>query len=115
MIKVFKILLFLVIVIVGFGQAVLHLWNWLMPMIFKLPMLTFWQAVGLMGLSWLLFGGWRGFAGPGGGRGPWRLRMMERWEHMSPEEREKFQQGMRGRCGPFGRGERKKADQPAGV
>jgi hypothetical protein len=27
--------------------------------------------------------------------------MMERWEKMTPEEREKFRQGMRGRCGPF--------------
>jgi hypothetical protein len=26
---------------------------------------------------------------------------MERWEQMTPEEREKFRQGMRGRCGPF--------------
>jgi hypothetical protein len=28
--------------------------------------------------------------------------MLERWEQMTPEEREKFRQGMRGRCGPFG-------------
>jgi len=28
--------------------------------------------------------------------------MKERWEHMTPEEREKFRQGMRGRCGSFG-------------
>jgi len=28
--------------------------------------------------------------------------MMERWEHMTPEERQKFKEGMRGRCGPFG-------------
>jgi hypothetical protein len=31
----------------------------------------------------------------------WRRRMMERWEHMTPEEREKFRQSMRGRCGSF--------------
>jgi hypothetical protein len=29
--------------------------------------------------------------------------MMERWERMTPEERQKFKEGMRGRCGPFGR------------
>jgi hypothetical protein len=28
--------------------------------------------------------------------------MDERWERMTPEEREKFQQGMRTRCGSFG-------------
>jgi len=29
----------------------------------------------------------------------WRARMMDRWEHMSEEEREKFRQGMGRRCG----------------
>lgn len=28
--------------------------------------------------------------------------MMERWEKMTPEEREKFRNSMRGRCGHFG-------------
>ena len=94
-------ILFLIIVIAGFGQAVLHLWNWLMPTLFRLPAITFWQAVGLLGLSWLLFGGWRGFSGSGhGGRGKWRNRMAERWEHMTPEEREKFRAGVQGRCSP---------------
>jgi hypothetical protein len=27
--------------------------------------------------------------------------MMERWEQMTPEEREKFRQGMHGHCGSF--------------
>jgi Ca2+/H+ antiporter, TMEM165/GDT1 family len=101
---VLKIVVFLLVVVLGFGQAVLHLWNWLMPVLFHLPLITFWQAVGLLGLSWLLFGGWRGFRGPGGHRGgPWRRRMAERWESMTPEEREKFKQGMRRGCGPFSR------------
>jgi hypothetical protein len=51
----------IMIVIAGFGQAVLQLWNWLMPELFGLRPLRFWQAVGLMGLSWILFGGLRGF------------------------------------------------------
>jgi hypothetical protein len=51
----------IMIVIEGFGQAVLQLWNWLMPELFGLRPLRFWQAVGLMGLSWILFGGLRGF------------------------------------------------------
>ena len=32
----------------------------------------------------------------------WRRRMHERWEHMTPEEREKFRQGVRERCGHRG-------------
>ena len=35
----------------------------------------------------------------GSGRSNFRRRMAERWEHMTPEERERFRQGMRGRCG----------------
>jgi hypothetical protein len=95
---VVKVLVFLAVAIAGFGAAVHYLWNWLMPNLFGLQPITFWQAVGLLALSWLLFGGWRGFRGPGRGR-HWQRRMMERWEQMSPEEREKFRQGLRGRCG----------------
>jgi hypothetical protein len=31
----------------------------------------------------------------------WRRRMMERWEQMTPEEREKFRESLKS-CGPFG-------------
>jgi hypothetical protein len=51
------------IAIAGFGSAVWQLWNMLMPTLFHLPAIGFWQAVGLMALSWLLFGGWRGAGG----------------------------------------------------
>ena len=40
--------------------AVSALWNGLMPAIFGLPTITYWQALGLMALSWILFGGLRG-------------------------------------------------------
>jgi len=93
-----RVLLFLIIAIAGFGQAVLQLWNWLMPSLFGFHTITFWQAVGLLALSWVLFGGWRGMHGPGYSR-RWQRRMMERWENMTPEERERFREGIRGRCG----------------
>lgn len=86
------------IAIVLFGQAVHYLWNWLMPTLFHLPALTYWQSVGLLFLSWILFGGWRGYRGPRGGRGH---RMMARWNRMTPEERAKFREFVRSRCGPF--------------
>jgi hypothetical protein len=95
----FKVALFLTIAIAGFGQAVLHLWNWLMPSLFGLPAITFWQAVGLLALSWILFGGWRGFGGRSVGMSHRRRRMMETWAQMTPEEREKFRAGMRHGCG----------------
>jgi hypothetical protein len=91
--------IFLLIVIAGFGQAVLQLWNLLMPEIFGLHPISFWQAVGLMALSWILFGGLGMFRGRPLWATNWRHRMGERLERMSPEERERFLQGMRRRCG----------------
>jgi hypothetical protein len=87
-----KIIIVLFIVVAGFGQAVLQLWNWLIPAIFGLHPITFWQAVGLMGLSWILFGGFRGIWGM-----PRRAHRAERWDRMTPEQREKFQKAMQER------------------
>lgn len=80
------------------GVIVTGLWNALMPALFGLKAITFWQAIGLLFLSRFLFGGFRGR--PGRSR-HWRHRMMERWEQMTPEEREKFRDSVRGRCGSF--------------
>ena len=92
----FGIALLITIVIAGFGRAVFQLWNWLVPSIFGLPPISFWQAVGLLALSWILFGGWRGGWGC---RQRWSHRIGARWERMTPEEREKFRAGMQSRCG----------------
>jgi hypothetical protein len=37
------------------GAVTMWLWNWLMPAIFKLPAIGFWQAVGILLLSHILF------------------------------------------------------------
>jgi hypothetical protein len=81
------------------GLIVMRLWNWLTPALFGWHVITFWQALGVLILSKILFGGFRGRPGP-----PffWRRRMMERWAKMTPEEREKWRESMRGRCGSFG-------------
>jgi len=98
LLKGLKFTLFAVLFLALFGFVLMSLWNWLMPALFGWHVITFWQALGLLILSKILFGGFRG--------GPrrhwyWRRRMMERWEQMTPEEREKFRQGMRAQCGPF--------------
>ncbi len=81
------------------GEVVRLLWNWLLPALFGWREITFWQALGLLALCRILFGG---FGFRGSSRSNVRRRMEERWEHMTPEERERFRQGTRGRwgCGP---------------
>jgi hypothetical protein len=81
------------------GEVVMHLWNWLLPMLFGWRQVTFWQAVGLLALCRILFGSWGGRGHRGAG---FRRHMGQRWERMTPEEREKFREGMRSRCGGFG-------------
>jgi Ca2+/H+ antiporter, TMEM165/GDT1 family len=78
------------------GLIVKLLWNWLLPPLFGWPQLTFWQALGMLALCRILFGGF-GFGG--GGHSDHRRRLDERWQRMTPEERERFRQGMRWRMG----------------
>ena len=103
--KVLKIVVFVCIVVAVVSFVVMRLWNALMPSIFGLHTIGYWQALGLLVLSKLLFGGFR--PGHGGGQ-RWRRRMMDRWEHMTPEEREKFKQGMRHGCGGWKQNEEKR-------
>lgn len=86
-------------IIDGMSEGVHELWNWLMPAMFKLPSIGFWQAVGLLVLSWLPFGGF-GWLGRDPGRRLARRSMAERWTHMSAEERAMLREGLRRRrCG----------------
>jgi hypothetical protein len=45
----------LCIVAVLLGYPLMLLWNWLMPELFHLPIISFWQAIGLNILSSILF------------------------------------------------------------
>jgi hypothetical protein len=79
-----------------FGFIVMYLWNWLVPAVLGGRAVNFWQALGLLILARIMVGGL------GGGHGDDKHRrgpgMMERWEQMTPEEREAFRQGLRYRC-----------------
>jgi hypothetical protein len=85
----------LIFVFIG-GEIVMLLWNWLLPPLFGWRAITFWQALGLLALCRILFGG---FGSHGSGRSGFRRRMEERSEHLTPEERERFRQGIRERSG----------------
>jgi hypothetical protein len=83
------------------GLAVSGLWNLLMPAIFGLPAINFWQALGLFLLGRLLFGRFGGW-----GHRMRKARFVRGWKDLKPEERERFSRAM-GSCRPgsFGEGE----------
>ncbi len=97
--RIVKFVVLAVLFVGVFSFVVMALWNWLMPALFGWHAISYWQALGILVLSKILFGGFRG--GPGASHWGWRRRMMERWDQMTPEEREKFREGLRGHCGPF--------------
>ena len=70
------------------GEIVRLLWNWLLPPLFGWPEVSFWQALGLLALCRILFGG----LGIGGSN-------RRRGRDFTPEERERFRQRVRERLG----------------
>jgi hypothetical protein len=66
-----------------FSAVTMWLWNWLMPAIFKLPAIGFWQAVGILLLSHILFKG--GYRGRAGRSRRMKAKVRERMAEQSPE------------------------------
>lgn len=90
--KCWKIGVMVVIGIAALGWVVMALWNWLVPTLFVGGKeIDYVQAMGVLLLSKILFGGFRGHCG----HKHWHKHRLER---MTPEERERFMSGMRGGC-----------------
>jgi len=80
-----KIGLWAVAGIAAVTWVVMQLWNCLLPDLFAgVSRIGYWQALGLLALSRILFGGLRG-----GGHGHWRARRAH-WESLTPEERQQL-------------------------
>ena len=98
---ILKIVGFVLVIMVVAGFVVEMLWNALLPHLFHFPEITYWEALGILILSKLLFGGFKGRHGGGhpGWRGAWRARWEAKIAKMSPEEREKFKAAWEKKCG----------------
>ncbi len=110
-----KLLMFSPLILIAFaafvalgGVIIRELWNGLLPTIFGWHTITFWQALGLLVLSRLLFGSFGMHGGPGSRA---RMRMWDRWDSMTPEERQRVREGMRGKFG-FGSSSGESQGQP---
>ncbi len=83
-----------------FGAIVMALWNAILTAIIGVKTITFLQALGILLLSKILFGGFGRRGGwQGGRRQHWKNNLQNRWAGMTPEEREKFKTELRSRCG----------------
>lgn len=80
-----------------FGSVVMLLWNNLLPALFGIGTITFWQALGILVLSKILFGGF------GGGHKGHKCHCSShhdhgKWMHLSSEEKEKIKSAWGDKC-----------------
>lgn len=87
-----KIVVMIALAIVAFTFVTMWLWNWLVPELFNGPMIDFWQTLGLLVLSKILFSGFGKKSGHDSG--PWKGYWKNKLGKMTPEERERFKKKM---------------------
>jgi len=95
----FIIIAFIITTLLSF--IVMALWNNILTVVLHVSAVTFWQALGILVLSKILFGGFKGKGRWGHRNEKWRREreeMHEKWHTMTPEEREKIKQEWRNRC-----------------
>lgn len=91
-----KFLALAVVAVTVLGYAVMWLWNAVIPGVTGFHAITYLQALALLVLSRILFGGLRGRARRGW---HWRASMQQRWQQMTPEERQRYRDLMGSRRG----------------
>jgi hypothetical protein len=101
-----KVTLFFAAAGAAMGYILMNLWNWLFPPIFGLSEISFFQAIGLLVISKILFSGFKKWGGGNcchgrgqWGRGHWKDRFKEKISSMSPEEQAKVKESFKKCCG----------------
>ena len=84
-----KMILFVLLFVTLISTVLMLLWNWLLPEIFGLPEISFWQAFGLLLLSKIIFGLPKGHKGHAA---KWRPQFVSKWQNVSPEEKKQWKQ-----------------------
>jgi hypothetical protein len=99
--------------VAGFSAIVMLLWNAIVPPVFGIAGVDFWQALGLFVLCRILFGSFSGAIGGvrhGMGFHLHQNPIREKWQKMTPEEREEFIRHHRHFGHGFGRFDSEKKD-----
>ena len=94
-----------------FAAIVMGLWNAILPAVIGVKTITLWQALGILLLSKILFGGFRGGCGGGYKNTRWK-QMQEKFSAMTPEERENFKSEWKNRCSTWKMRGQDQASQP---
>jgi len=89
-----------VVVVAGvfaFSGVVMYLWNAILPDVLGVHTLTYWQALGILVLSKILFGGFKGISEHHRSHIHQTQEMRAKWMNMNAEEKEKLRKewGMR--------------------
>jgi len=110
--KIFLWVVFGALVLVAFVFVTQLLWNWLVPTLFNGPVITFWQTLGLLVLSKILFSGFGKKDHCGPDKSYWKKRLHTKFSHMTEEERAAFKQKMREKWCSLGE-ETRDGDKPS--
>jgi hypothetical protein len=96
--KKLSYVLFFIVLFLLLSGAAMFLWNALLPRIVHVTVINYWQALGLMALCRILFGGFRFWGGRSRepGEGPRFLK--DKLMGMDKEDRAAFKEEWRKRC-----------------
>src|SRR5688572_6981874 len=101
--KAVMILVFCTAFVMLFSYIVMRLWNGILPDVLGVRTISFWQAMGILVLSKILFSGFGGFHQKKEQfKNRFRQKMLDKWEHMTPEEKQKFKDEWKNRCRGWG-------------
>jgi len=73
-----------------FTWVVMALWNAILPQVLGVHTVTFWQAMGILVLSKILFGGFGSGQNNNKRKNPQARELRKKWKGMTPEEKEKM-------------------------
>lgn len=88
---IIKMVALFVLIFAAISAVVMLLWNWLLPEIFDLPYISYWQSAGLLLLSKLIFGFGRGHR-PHPSQPKWKAYWANKWSNIPPEDKMKWKQ-----------------------
>ncbi len=96
--KVFFMVILGVGILLLVGYIVMLLWNAIIPRVINASVITYWQAMGLLILSRILFGRWGSPPKPRQFQHHKRKHWKDKWKNMSEEERMAFKEKWKAKC-----------------